>query len=123
MAHWAKLDENNTVVYVTVTDNNDPNGDEGYQWLMENFPARWVKTSYNTRYGKHGLGGVPFRGNYAGIGYTYNEEIDAFLEPKPYPSWIVDTEHYCWKTPTELPDSGMWEWNEEAKNWTEMIYE
>lgn len=83
MAHWAELDENNIVLRVVVTDNNDPNGDEGYQWLLDALGGTWVKTSYNTRGGAHLSGGEPLRKNYAGIGYTYDEIRDAFIPPKP----------------------------------------
>jgi hypothetical protein len=73
MAHWAELDENNKVIRVTVGDNNDPNGDEGYQWLLDNLGGTWVKTSYN--------GSIRY--NYAGVGYTYDPEADAFIAPRP----------------------------------------
>ena len=82
MSHWAEIDENNVVIRVIVGDNNDPNGDEGYQWLIDNLGGRWVKTSYNTFAGVHKEGGTPFRKNYAGIGYTYDEARDAFISPK-----------------------------------------
>ena len=84
MAHWAELDENNVVLRVLVGDNNDPAGDEGYQWLIDNLGGTWKKTSYNTVAGVHTAGGTPFRKNYAGIGYTYDEALDAFLPPKPF---------------------------------------
>lgn len=71
MAHWAELDENNIVLRVTVGDNNDPNGDEGYQWLLDNLGGRWVQTSYNAN----------FRGKFAGIGDTYDEALDEFIPP------------------------------------------
>jgi len=71
MAHWAELDENNIVVRVTVGDNDDPNGDEGYLWLLNNLGGRWVKTSYNGN----------IRGKFAGIGDTYDESIDEFVAP------------------------------------------
>jgi hypothetical protein len=97
MAHWAEIDENNIVLRVTVGDNNDPNGDEGYQWLIDNLGGRWIKTSYNTIGGVHYLddkqrdengnrlpSGQPhLRYNYAGIGCTYDEQRDAFIPPKP----------------------------------------
>jgi hypothetical protein len=72
MAHWAEVDENNIVLRVTVGDNNDPAGDEGYSWLINNLGGRWVKTSYNGN----------IRKNYAGIGYVYDEQRDAFIPPK-----------------------------------------
>lgn len=71
MAHWAELDENNTVTRVLVGNNADPN--EGHDWLIENLGGTWVKTSYNGN----------IRKNFAGIGYTYDEERDAFIAPKP----------------------------------------
>jgi len=90
MSHWAELDENNVVLRVTVGDNNDPNGDEGYQWLIDNLGGRWIKASYNARMGKRRdpltdtLTDEPgFRKNYPGIGYLYNEDLDAFIPPKP----------------------------------------
>lgn len=81
MSHWAKLDDNNFVIQVTVGDNSDP--DEGYQWLVDNLGGRWIKTSYNTRGGIHLEGGTPLRKNYAGIGYAYDPIRDAFIPPKP----------------------------------------
>lgn len=101
MAHWAELDENNVVLRVTVGDNNDPNGDEGYKWLIDNLGGRWVKTSYNSRAGKrinpetNELTDEPgFRKNYAGIGYTYDEGRDAFIPPKP--ADYTDSEGNVW---------------------------
>lgn len=73
MSHWAELDKNNKVIRVTVGDNDDPRGDEGYQWLIDNLGGTWIKTSYN--------GNIRF--NYAGIGYTYNPIDDAFIAPAP----------------------------------------
>jgi len=73
MAHFAELDENNIVIRVLVTDNNDPNGDEGYQYLIDTFGGTWVKTSYNGT----------IRYNYAGIGYSYDSIDDAFIAPMP----------------------------------------
>jgi hypothetical protein len=73
MAHWAEIDKNNIVIRVVVTDNDDPNGDEGYQWLLDNLGGRWVKTSYNNN----------IRKQYAGIGYSYDESIDEFISPLP----------------------------------------
>jgi len=73
MAHWAELDNSNVVIRVLVGDNNDPAGDEGYSWLIENLGGTWIKTSYNGN----------IRKNFAGIGFTYDEERDAFIAPKP----------------------------------------
>ena len=76
MSHWAELDNDNKVIRVLVGDNNDPKGDEGYQWLLDNLGGTWLKTSYNAA--TNG-----FRFNYAGIGYTYDAEADAFIAPRP----------------------------------------
>jgi hypothetical protein len=79
VAHWAELDENNVVLRVTVGDNNDPAGDEGYQWLIDNLGGRWVQTSYNAN----------FRGKFAGIGDTYDEVNDVFVPPAPIVEELV----------------------------------
>ena len=73
MSHWAELDATNTVIRVLVGDNNDPNGDEGYQWLLDNLGGTWIKTSYNGN----------IRYNFAGVGYTYDPIDDAFIAPIP----------------------------------------
>lgn len=117
MAHWAEVDENNVVVRITIGNNNDI--DEGYQWLMNNLGGRWLKTSYNTVNGVHQLGGTPFRGNYAGIGFIYHQDIDAFMPPSPFASWIIDTNTYSWVPPIPKPDSGVWIWDEDTVSWKE----
>lgn len=107
MAHWAELDENNIVLRVTVGDNNDPNGDEGYQWLIDNLGGRWIQTSYNHN----------FRKQYAGIGFTYNEEADVFISPSPFPSWILNS-NYDWEPPIPHPNDGkIYLWDESIVNW------
>lgn len=114
MSHWAELDENNIVVRVTVGDNDDPNGDEGYQWLIDNLGGRWIKTSYNSN----------IRKNFAGIGYSYNETLDAFIPPKPElnPSFILDNETCRWKPPVEKPE-GNYVWDEQNITWMEVDIE
>ena len=73
MSHWAELDDSNKVIRVLVGDNNDPTGDEGYQWLLDNLGGTWVKTSYN----------ASVRYNFAGVGFTYDADADAFIAPRP----------------------------------------
>jgi hypothetical protein len=108
MAHFAELDENNTVIRVLVTDNNDPNGDEGYQWLIDNLGGTWVQTSYNRN----------FRKNFAAIGYSFDFDRDAFIAPKPYPSWVLDDETCQWEAPTPYPTDGFtYFWNEGELAW------
>lgn len=95
MAHWAQLDDDNKVILVFVGSNNDP--DEGYQWLIDNIGGTFIKCSYNTREGVHILGGTPFRGNYPGPGWSYDEALDAFIPPKPTSGeWILNTTTYSW---------------------------
>lgn len=88
MSHWAELDADNKVLRVLVGDNNDPNGDEGYQWLLDNLGGTWLKTSYNGN----------IRYNYAGVGYTYDPVDDAFIAPMP-----------CDHTELTLNDKKRWE--------------
>ena len=91
MSHWAEIDENSIVQRVLVGDNNDPNGDEGYQWLIDNLGGTWIKTSYNGN----------IRKNYAGIGYTYDPTRDAFVAPKPecHESVVFDEATCTWSCP------------------------
>ena len=99
MSHWAEIDKNNKVIRVLVGDNNDPAGDEGYQWIMDNLGGTWIKTSYNTFGGVHAFGGEPLRKNYAGIGMTYDPIADAFIGPKwecGHPELILNTDTYRW---------------------------
>ena len=86
MSHWAEIDETNTVVRVLVGDNNDPAGDEGYQWLIDNLGGNWVKTSYNGK----------IRKNYACIGFTYDEQRDAFIPVKCHDVAILDKATCRW---------------------------
>ena len=93
MSHWAELDDNNIVLRVTVGDNNDSAGDEGYQWLLDNLGGTWVKTSYNGN----------IRYNFAGIGYTYDPIDDAFIAAAP-----------CKHAELILNDEKIWECLNEA---------
>jgi hypothetical protein len=108
MSHWAEINQDNVVVRVLVGDNNDPQGDEGYKWLLDNLGGTWVKTSYNGN----------IRKNYAGIGYTYDSARDAFISPKPFDSWILDEATCRWKAPTPYPTDGFtYFWNELDLAW------
>ena len=120
MAHYAFLDENNIVTEVIV---GKDEGEEGRDWeqCYGEFRGQTCKrTSYNTIGGVHTKGGIPFRKNYAGIGYTYREDIDAFVAPKPYASWILNA-NAQWEAPVAMPTDGkMYSWDEEAVNWVEV---
>ncbi len=109
MAHFAKLGANGKVIQVLTLDNKDmlnADGVEdesvGQQYLEthNNWPAQmWIQTSYNTISNTHKLGGTPFRGNYAGIGYTWDPVNEIFISPKPYPSWVLNTTDARWHSP------------------------
>jgi len=118
MAHYAFLDKNNIVTEVIVGKNE---GEENINWEQHygNFRGQICKrTSYNTYGGVHQLGGTPFRKNYAGIGYTYDLQRDAFIPKKPYNSWILNETTCNWKAPVARPeDNNMYKWNEEILNW------
>jgi hypothetical protein len=125
VAHWAEIDENNIVLQVIVADNNDPEGDEGYKWLINNLGGTWVKTSYNAVAGKYRnpetneITDQPgFRKNFAGIGFTYDSDRDAFIAPKPHNSWVIDEDTCLWKAPVAYPnDEGIYTWNESTLSW------
>ena len=97
MAHYAKIDKNNIVTKVLVIDEEVINSGEFGNSL------NWIKTSYNTYGGQHSSGGTPLRKNYAGVGYTYDKDRDAFIPPQPYPSWILDENTCQWDAPVDYP--------------------
>lgn len=99
MAHWAEIDSSNKVIRVVVTDNDAPN--QGYDWLVETLGGTWVQTSYNTVGGEHLLDGEPLRKNYAGVGFDYDPERDAFIPPKPEGDWVLNETTCQWEVPTE----------------------
>lgn len=120
MAHYALIDENNVVTQVFVgRDENDLV--EGIaNWEIYYAPEGYTckRTSYNTLGGVHANGGEPFRKNYAGVGYTYDAELDAFIPPKPYPSWILNEETCLWSPPIEPPqNTNPHRWDETSLSW------
>ena len=126
MASFAKIGLNNKVIEVVSVVNDvlkDSNGIEreelGIQFLNEIYKwPIWKQTSYNTVGGVHKLGGIPFRKNHAGIGYTYDEDRDAFIPKKPYNSWILNEQTCNWESPVARPTDGKrYSWNENIKNW------
>ncbi len=121
MAHFAEIDESNTVVRVLVVP--DAQEGRGQEYLADDLGlgGTWKKTSYNTQAGVHALGGTPYRKNYAGIGYTFDAEKDAFIAPKPYASWVLDEATCNWEAPVAMPtDDKMYRWDEETTNWIEV---
>ncbi len=118
MAHFARLDENNVVTQVIVvanTDTADANGVEkehiGAAFCERLLGGTWKQTSYNGT----------MRKRYAGIGFTYNEDLDAFVPPKRYPSWVLNNTTADWEAPIPLPDDGKtYDWNESTGSWDEV---
>ena len=136
MAHFAKLGSNNKVIAVLTLDNkdmHDANGVEnetvGQQYLEKhnNWPAQmWIQTSYNTTNNTHLLGGTPFRGNHAGLGYEWDEDNQIFWPKKPHASWVKDLTIADWKSPIgdapaltaeEEASKKYYAWNESGQSW------
>lgn len=126
MAHYAFLDENNIVIEVIV---GKDEGEDNIDWEQHygNFRGQLCKrTSYNTLGGQHNSGGTPFRKNYAGIGYTYDETLDAFIPPKPFDSWVLDEDTANWVSPvgpapilteSEIESGSFYQWDEKNTQW------
>lgn len=127
MTHFAKLDENNTVIFV-VTGRKDSDGKEGE--ITARTGKVWKQTSYNTSGGVHYTDGEPsadqskaLRYNYAGLNFTYDPERDAFIPPKPFESWVLDEATCLWVAPIAYPAEGVHTWDEEAGDWVEVTDE
>ena len=113
MAHFAKVVDG-VVTQVIVAE------PEFFQTFVDSSPGEWIQTSYNTHGGEHKLGGTPLRKNYAGIGFTYDREKDAFIPPKPFASWVLNEDTCLWGAPVAMPDDGKdYSWDEAAVNWVE----
>lgn len=117
MAHFAKLNEDNIVemvLYIVNSDcldDNDIESEEvGILFCESIFEGRWIQTSYNGT----------FRKNYAGIGFIYDTARDAFIPPQPFPSWLLNEDTCQWSPPVERPLEGIWVWDEELLNWSEL---
>lgn len=115
MSHFAKiLDGKVTKVIVA-----EP---EFFQTFVDTSPGQWIQTSYNTQGGVHVNGGTPLRGNYAGIGYTYDATHDVFYAPQPFPSWVLNQTTWTWEAPTPMPTDGkLYRWDEPTKTWIEVV--
>ncbi len=121
MAHFAKLGVGDIVLKVHVVSNDLATSEQaGIDFLNNLYNTRdvWKQTSYNTVGGVHLKGGTPFRKNYAGIGYSYDQTRDAFIPPKPFVSWTLNEETCLWEAPVAYPDDGQkYLWNEETQQW------
>lgn len=121
MAHYAFLDSNNVVTEIIPGKNEGEDGIDWEQWYGDFRGQVCKRTSYNTVGNVHLTGGIPFRGNCAGIGYTYRADIDAFVPPQPYPSWTLDA-NVQWQAPTPMPtDGAMYSWNEATTSWVASV--
>ena len=113
MAHYAKV--NNGIVEKVIVAEAD-----FFNTFVDTSPGTWLQTSYNT-YGNKHPEGRPLRGNYAGIGYTYDATNDVFYAPKPYPSWILNESTWLWKAPVDYPtEEGHFTWDETTTSWIEI---
>ena len=123
MAHYAFIDENNIVVEVITgkEENEILDGLSPEEWYSNFRGLRCFRTSYNTIANEHIRGGTPFRKNYASVGYTYDEDKDAFIPPKPYNSWILNEDTFQWEPPVvkpeEIPNELHYKWSENDLNW------
>ena len=114
MAHWAKCVDGK-VVSVIVAEK------EFFDTFVDNSPGQWLQTSYNTHGNQHPEG-RPLRGNFAGIGYTYDAVRDAFIPPQPFASWLLNDDTCLWDAPVAMPTDGKpYTWNEATGAWDEVV--
>ena len=117
MAHYAFLDSNNIVTEVIVGKDENEGGIDWEQHYGEFRGQVCKRTSYNTFGGAHNNGGTPLRKNYASIGYTYDATRDAFISPKPFPSWLLNETTCFWEAPVLMPQGGLYSWDEATISW------
>ena len=121
MASFVKLGKDNIVLKGESVSNDIATTEQaGVDFLNNLYNTRdvWKQTSYNTFAGEHKLGGTPFRKNFAGIGYSYDQTRDAFIPPQPYRSWTLNEDTCQWESPVVKPDDGnSYNWNEETQQW------
>lgn len=111
MSHYAKVLDGKVIKVIVA----EP---EFFESFIDSVPGDWIQTSYNTIGNQHRLGGTPLRGNFAGIGYTYDKEHDVFYAPQPFPSWTLNQSTWTWEAPVPHPsDDKMYGWNESTQSW------
>ena len=115
MAHYAIVNENKIVTQVIVGKDEHEPLPEGYSSWEQYYGG--LRTSYNTVGNVHANGGTPLRKNFAGIGYTYDSQRDAFYPPQPFASWVLDEDTCLWKAPVDRPTDGSYTWDEETVSW------
>ncbi len=121
MGHFAKVVDGKVTQVIVA----EP---EFFQTFVDSSPGAWLQTSYNTRgnvhYGQDGQpdGGVALRGNYAGVGYSYDAQADVFIPPQPYPSWVLSPLTFLWEAPVAMPtDGAAYTWDEATTSWKEFV--
>lgn len=111
MAHYAKIENNMVVEVITAEEGN----------FITTLEGEWIQTSYNTFHNAHKQNGTPLRGNYAGIGFTYDRDNDVFIPPKPFESWTLDQTIWDWVAPVDMPDDAgpdnLYDWDESTQSW------
>jgi len=128
MAHFSKIGTGNIVEQVVVVSNDIATTEQaGVEFLQKLFNNRdvWKQTSYNTRGGEHLLDGTPFRKNYGAVGFKYDQTRDAFIAPKPFPSWVLNETTCLWDPPVPMPtltqeqidNNNYYTWNEQNQTW------
>jgi hypothetical protein len=118
MAYYAFLDENNIITEVIPGKDEGTEGIDWEQWYGQYRGQTCKRTSYNTLGNIHTTGGTPFRKNYAGIGFTYDAQRDAFIPPKPFASWLLNEDTCLWQAPIPRPSDGQnHQWNEDNQSW------
>ena len=130
MAHYAFLNDNNIVTEVITGVDEDqkddlPDGFDSWEEWYADFRGQTCKrTSYNTSAGEHTGEGTAYRGNYAGIGYTYDSENDVFYAPKPFSKWVLNETTWTWEAPEDMPDDDKnYIWNDNKGEWEELVEE
>lgn len=114
MSHFAKVLDGKVVQVIVA----EP---EFFTTFVDTSPGTWIQTSYNTVGNQHKLGGTPLRGNFAGIGYTYDHQNDVFYAPQPYASWTLNQSTWLWEAPTPRPQDGKsYKWDEPTTSWVEV---
>jgi hypothetical protein len=112
--HFAKIVDGKVVSVIVAEENF-------FKTFVDSSPGQYIQTSYNTIGNKHTQGGTPLRGNYAGVGYTYDAEKDVFVAPKPFASWVLSAD-YLWEAPVAMPTDGKpYVWQEDTQSWKEVV--
>ena len=115
MSHFAKVVDGKVTQVIVA----EP---EFFETFVDSSPGAWIQTSYNTIGNQHTQGGTPLRGNYAGIGYTYDAQNDVFYAPQPYPSWTLNQSTWLWEAPVAMPTDGKpYRWDEPTTSWVEIV--